>query len=333
MSPKLTRRHFTLTAAATLAATRLPAQTPDASNASVAGMEHDHILADAARALTSSPRTTRQVSNSVAALTAAFVVTKEERYALAAQTQLNDWLPEPISKSANPPTVVELVPVAELARATSFLADAIHVTQIDAWLLDLLTWLTTAREPVIARDTKDHRASAWLLVASAVSRSQRVNDPLGEKVFQQCRALFRKPTLRNQIDEIGRFPQELATPNPFRNTLFNFDLLCGACQLLDAPLDPLWNFELIDGVSMRAVAAYLYPFLQDRSKWPGVSDAEHFRELPGRRPGLLFAGRAFHRPEYVELWRTTPPTIPPDLADFFSIRQPVLWTTRAAHGL
>jgi hypothetical protein len=333
MALRLTRRHFTLSAAATLAATQLLAQAPDTTRANLAVTERDHILADATLALTAQPKSTRAVSNNVAALAAGFIVTKEERFAFAARDILNDWLPAPVSKSANPPSVLDLVPVAELARATSFLSDAVYLTQIDAWLLDLLTWLTTARDPVIVRDTKDHRASAWLLLASAVARSQRNNDPLGDKVFDQCRVLFRKPTLRNQVDEVGRFPQELATANPFRNTLFNFDLLCGACQLLDAPLEPLWTFELIDGVSLRSVAAYLFPFLQDRNKWPGVSDAEHFRELPGRRPGLLFAGRAFHRPEYIELWRTTPPAVPPDLADTFPIRQPVLWTTRAAHGL
>jgi len=333
MSKHLTRRRFTLAAAAALVATRLPAQGASSARASVATMEHDRVLADAAVAISARPVTTAEVSAAVAALSAAFLITKEERYALAAQTHLNEWLPAPVSKSPNPPSVVELIPVAELARATSFLVDAIHLDQIDAWLNDLLFWLTTARAPVIARDTKDHRASAWLLIASAIARSQQYNNTLAQETLEQCRHLFRKPTLRNQIDEVGRFPQELATPNPFRNTLFNFDLLCGACQLLESPFDLLWAYELADGPGMRSVAAYLFPILQDRNKWPGVSDAEHFRELPGRRPGLLFAGRAFNRPEYVDLWRTTTAAIPADIAASFPIRQPLLWTARAGHGL
>ena len=324
MNPSLTRRRFALTAAAALATTRLPAQ----STPSAGSIEHDHILADAALALKAHPVALLDVSAAVAALTAAFVLTKDETYARAAESHLNRWLPAPISTLTTPPTVVSLIPIAELARSTSFLIDLIDPTKINAWLVDCATWLTTARDPVIARDTKDHRASAWLLIVSAIARSQR-----DETLLDQCRHRLRTPTLRNQIDEVGRFPQEMATPTPLRNTLFNFDLLFGACQLLDSPFDPLWNYELVDGVGLRTVAAYLYPILKDMRIWPGVADPDHFRDVPLRRPALLFAGRAFSRPEYIDLFRSLPTIVPAALAASVPIRQPLLWTTRAAHGL
>ena len=326
MAMNLTRRRFTLSAAAAIASARLLAQQAGAKR-SVATMDHDNILAEAAAALKSQPVGLLDVSASVAALTAAFILTQQESYALAAFGQLTDWLPKPISQTPHPPSVVELIPAAEIARSISFLTAAVHTDPINAWLVDLQQWLNTAHDPVIARDTKDHRASAWLLLMSAIARSQR-----DDATLDACRKRFKRPTLRNQINEKGQFPQEMASTNPFCDTLFNFDLLCGACQLLDSTLDPLWSFELIDGVSLRDVAAWLFPILQDPRKWPGVSDAEHFRELPGRRPGLLFAGRAYDRAEYVELWRTTAPAVPRDIAASFPIRQPLLWTTRAPHG-
>lgn len=326
MALPLTRRRFALSATAALATPYLPAQQ-DSARRSVAVMEHDHVLAEAATALNARPSTLIDVSATVAALTAAFVLTQQESYALTAFSLLTDWLPAPISKSTAPPSVVDLVPAAEIARSLSFLTDAVHTDPISAWLVDLNQWLNTAHSPLVERDAKDHRASAWLLLVAAIARSQRDDNTL-----DACRKLFRRPTLRTQISETGQFPQEMATPNPFRNTLFNFDLLCGACQLLDSSLDPLWTYELLDGVSLRSAAAWLFPVLKDPAKWPGVADAEHFRQLPGRRPGLLFAGRAYDRPEYVNLWRDTSPIIPKDIAASFPIRQPLLWTTRAPHG-
>ena len=103
--------------------------------------------------------------------------------------------------------------------------------------------------------------------------------------------------------------------------------------MLNSPFDDLWHYELIDGTSLRSVAAALFPILADRRRWPGVSDVEHFREIPLRRPGLLFAGRAYNRPEYIDLFRSLPTDIPPELAASVPIRQPLLWTARAAHGL
>ena len=57
----------------------------------------------------------------------------------------------------------------------------------------------------------------------------------------------------------------MATPDPLRNTLDNFDLLTGACQMLSSPFDDIWHDELVDGVSLRNAAAFLFPILADLS--------------------------------------------------------------------
>jgi hypothetical protein len=321
----LTRRRFCLAGAATALAHGLPAQTPPAS---VAAIEHDRILAEAMVAMHGKPGYLAESAVSIAALSAAFLMTRDERYATAAKVYLDSATSTFISELDVAPTLVSLLPCAEIARASSFLVDAIDLKQPNAFFADLLRWLNEARAPVVQRDTKDHRASAWLLLTAALARSQRE-----ETILAACAHRLKTPTLRNQIDANGYFPQEMATPNPYRNTLFNFDLLAGACQLLSSSFDDLWDYELADGPGLRSVAAALYPVIADPAKWPGVADAKHFRELPGRRPALLFCGRAYHRPEYVALWESTPATIPADIADSFPIRQPLLWITRAEHGL
>ena len=291
----------------------------------------------------------RNFSANVACLSAAYILTHDEQYARRAGLHLRAWfvtentrmLPtgdlagrEYGSEAGTPSGINDLTPLAELTRSTSFLVDSQALAEdeldiMNQWFLDFASWLDTNRTAKLARDTRDHRASAWLLIRAAIARATRKDQDI-----EDCRKRFRTPTLRNQINEVGVFPQEVSTPNPYRNTLLNFDLLAGACQLLASPFDLLWDYELQDGPGMRSVAAHLYPVILHPEKWGYMADADHFTELPGPRPALLFAGRAYNRPEYVDLWRKLDALpVPADLAGAFPIRQPLLWTERAAHGL
>lgn len=308
----VSRRQFLVASSSALVAGRLPAQT---ARVDVAAIEHDRILADAKG---SNPTIPNQA--------AAFVLTKDPAYATKTLP-----LYKSLASVEPQPDILAHLPLAEAAVALRFLVDALpegELNAIGAYLTQIQTHLHTDRAMLLARDTHDHRASAWLLISSAIARYQR-----DDRTLDANRALFRKPTIRNQIHADGTFHEELATANPYRNSLFNFDLLTGACQLLASPFDLLWDFELPDGPGMRSVAAYLYPLIKDRNKWPNVSDASNFHDLPGRRPGLLFAGRAYNRPEYVDLWRTLPVNAVPALAGTFPIREPLLWVARAQHGL
>jgi len=106
-------------------------------------------------------------------------------------------------------------------------------------------------------------------------------------------------------------------------------MLAGACELLSTRFESVWEYELQDGPGMRVAIAKLYPFIANRRSWPYRADAAFFTDLPLRRPALLFAARAYSRPEYAETWRTLPPdTSNPELDRTFPIRQPLLWVTR-----
>ncbi len=106
-------------------------------------------------------------------------------------------------------------------------------------------------------------------------------------------------------------------------------MLAAICELLSTRFESAWDYELQDGPGMRVAIAHHYPFILHRGTWPHKADTTHFTDLPIRPPSLLFAARAYSRPEYADLWKTLPPdpTVP-ELQLTFPIRQPLLWVTR-----
>ena len=122
----------------------------------------------------------------------------------------------------------------------------------------------------------------------------------------------------------------LARTKPYGYSIFQLDNLTALCQVLSTPGDNLWTFELPDGRGIRRAAAFLYPFLADKSKWPLQPDVQAWADWPARQPGLLFAGLALDEPRYVELWKKLPPDpANPEVRRNLAITQPILWLSDA----
>jgi hypothetical protein len=234
------------------------------------------------------------------------------------------------AKAGRPEGLIEAVHLAEVAQSIPFLSNSEALTPedlvtINTWFTGYLDWLNTSRTAGLARDMRDHNGSSWLLQAAACARLNLKDD----RALTTLRHQFRTSTIRAQITYDGTFPRELTTPNPYRNSLFNLDMLAACCDLLSTRFESVWTYELQDGPGMRVAFARLYPFIANRRSWPYKADAAFFTELPLRRPALLFAARAYSRPEYADTWRTLPAdTSNPELDRTFPIRQPLLWVTR-----
>lgn len=378
----ITRRHFCSRIAGRTATLlfvpRLFAQTPAGgtpTRPNVAVIDHDRILSAADRALTQqptslttlpapdSPGTPRDyysepdtftshrdalfsLAHIVPALTSAWLLTKDPRYAQHAVAHLRVWFisPEtamlpslefaqvvPPAKTGRPEGLIEAVHLAEVAQSIPFLTNSEAISPSDLvtikhWFTGYLDWLNASRTAGLARDMRDHHGSSWLLQAAACAR---LNADADDGPLTALRHQYRASTIRAQIVFDGTFPRELTTPNPYRNTLFNLDMLAGCCDLLSTRFESVWDYELQDGPGMRVAVARLYPFIANRRSWPYKADAQFFTELPLRRPALLFAARAYSRPEYADTWRTLPAdTSNPELDRTFPIRQPLLWVTR-----
>jgi hypothetical protein len=285
-------------------------------------------------------------SITVPALTAAFVITNDERYAQQAIRHLRAWFLDPATrmtpslqygqttlpaKIGRPEGVAEAVHLAEVVQCLPFLSNSEALADADLsglkkWFADYFTWLNTSRLAGLARDSKNHHGTSWLLQAASIAHLTQVAD---DAPVTALRHQYKSSTIRAQIVADGTFPHELTTPNPYRNTLFNLDMMAGICLLLSTRFESVWDVELQDGPGFRTVIARLYPFILNRGAWPYRADAKYFANLPIRPPSLLFAARAYDRPEYATLWKTlNPEPTVPELQHTFPIRQPLLWVTR-----
>jgi len=235
--------------------------------------------------------------------------------------------------------ILETLPLAEVAQAIPFLVHSGALSEGDVkalrgWFADYLHWLTAPQDSgprlaALARDRKDHHASSWLLQASAYATLAAGEGDVvksEDSMLAELRHRYKTVTLRAQMTADGTFPHELVSATPYRDSLFNLDMLAGVCLLLSTRFESIWDYQLEDGPGMRSAIAYHFPFIANRTMWPIRADVAHFNELPGRRASLLFSARAYQRPEYAALWKTLPPDPPtPEVLRTLPIHQPLLW--------
>jgi hypothetical protein len=290
-----------------------------------------------------------RLSLHVPTLTAAYLVTKDPKYAAHAAAHLHAWFIDPAQSMTpallygqmiprDPVTrfegVLEAVQLVEVAQAASYIATSGALSEPDlatlyTWFSGYLDWLNTSRLGGLARDQKSHHGSSWLLQAASIARLLPPEPKGADHGLTTLRHHFKSITLRAQIVADGTFPRELASSYPFRYSLFNLDMLAGVCDLLSTRFESLWDYELQDGPGMRAAIARHYPYMLHRGTWPYTADASRFNQLPLRQPSLLLAGRAYARPEYIDLWKKlNPDPADPVLQRTFPIRQPLLWVRR-----
>ena len=285
-------------------------------------------------------RALMRLSVEMPALTAAWTVTKDRKYAIAAQRHARAWF---ISRSTRMTPalryaqaihgratgrgtgIIDTIHLVEVVRALERLDDAPGWQRDDAlavrrWFEDYLEWLTTDQYGKDERDTTNNHATCWVMQVAAFA-SYTHNTAL----MQDCRTRF-KTVLVQQMAPDGSFPRELGRTKPYGYSLFNLEAMATICQILSTPEDDLWNFELPDGRGMRKAMAYMVPYIRDKKSWPKPPDVMYDQYWPMRQASLLFAGVAHKEPSYLQLWSSLPADSDvEEIVRNFFIRQPLLW--------
>jgi hypothetical protein len=275
-----------------------------------------------------------RLSVQMPALSAAWLITKQRRYADHAAAHLRAWFVNE-ETHMNPSLqyaqaihgrftgrgtgIIDTIHLVEVIRAATVLEAGgalpnAERTGLHQWLGAYLDWMTTSKNGIEERDAKNNHGTCWVMQVAEFARFTG-----NTKLTEFCRDRYKTVLVPNQIAADGSFPQELRRTKPYGYSLFNLDAMAMVCQTLSTPSDNLF-------VDMRKAMEFMYPFIADKNKWPYPPDVMYFKEWPVRHPSLLFAGLALAKPEYIALWRTLDPD--PTVEEIIRnvpIRQPVLW--------
>jgi hypothetical protein len=284
----------------------------------------------------------------VPALSAAWLLTRDRRYADHAAKHLRAWFLNPETlmnpnlqyaqaihgRSTGRGTgIIDTIHLVEVARSIPVLTGsrALSPAELDGlkkWFAQYLEWLTTSKNGQDERDAKNNHGTWW--VAQAAEFAKFAGDG---KVAEYCANRFKTVLAPHQIAQDGSMPEELRRTKPYNYCLFNLSGLAAICQALTGSDENLFTFALPDGRGFNKTMAWMFPYIKDKASWPYKPDVEYFQYWPIRQPSLLFAGMALANSNYIKVWQTLPPE--PQVEEIVRnnpIRQPLLWLSSGARA-
>ncbi len=282
-----------------------------------------------------------RLSVQASALAAAWRLTRRTEFARHAAAHLRAWFIEPKTRmnanlqyaqavhgvtSGRSYGIIDTLHLVEVAQAAIVLHRSGSLSDADwqgtrAWFSEYLGWMKTSDPGRKERDAKNNHAMCWLLQAAEFARLTDDDD-----LIRQSRDRWKNELFSAQAAADGSFPLELERTKPYGYSLFNLDIFAMAAQVLSTASDDLWSYQSSDGRNLAGCFRFMAPFIANKSTWPYRHDIQYFDDLPVRQPSLLFAGLAYKKPEYLDLWRRLDPDPSvPEVIRNHPIRQPVLW--------
>lgn len=281
-------------------------------------------------------------------LAAAWLITREDRYAAHAVKHLRAWFVEPDTRmnpnleyaqaihgitSGRGIGIIDTIHLAEVVRSIPLLERSGQMSAADRkivrqWFADYVEWMTTSENGKQERDAKNNHGTGWVMQVAEFSAYTG-----NRELTRFCRNRFKEVLIPTQIARNGSFPLELRRTKPYGYCLFNLDVMATVCQILSTAEDNLFSFALPDGRGFAKAMSFMFPFIADKSRWPYRHDVEYFDDWPVRQPSLLFAGIALSRPQYFPVWqRLDPDPTVEEIIRNYPIRQPVLWVSKEARS-
>lgn len=147
-----------------------------------------------------------------------------------------------------------------------------------------------------------------------------------QRLMDFCRDRYKTVLLPDQMALDGSFPRELGRTKPYGYSIFNLDAMTTLCQILSTKTDNLWAFKTADGKSIQKGLEYLYPFVEDKSKWTLKPDVMYWDNWPVAQPLLVFGAQAYGNKDWLNTWVSLDhdPQVE-EVVRNLPIRNPLIW--------
>lgn len=282
-----------------------------------------------------------RMSEMVATLTSAWILTREQVYADKVLEHLNAWFVDE-STMMNPQMLyaqaiwgketgrgiglIDAYHFVEVAQSIKVLSEnnalpEQQIVKIKNWFSQFLTWMTTHEYGISEMNWPNNHGTCWAATASSMAVLTE-----NTEIIQLCINRFKTILLPNQMAVDGSLPRELKRTKPFGYSLFNIDAFCNLAQILSTDEDNLFEYETEDGKSLKKGIEFIYPFIKDKSKWPFSKDIYIWNEWPSCHPALLFTALAYNNQAYLKTYLGLEPyPIHPEVIRNLPVRHPVIW--------
>ena len=282
-------------------------------------------------------------SQMVGNLTSAYLLTKDNKYAVKAIQHCKAWFVDTATKM-NPSLlyaqaikgkvtgrgvgIIDMIQMMEVAQSIMVLEKqhaikAEDLIEIKKWFQQYLQWVTTHPYGIDEREAKNNHGTCWTMQVAVFAKL--VND---KTLLNYCDNRFKTLLLPSQMDLNGSFPLELKRTKPYGYSLFNLDAMYTLAHVLSTKENNLWEFKTANGVSLKKGIEFLYPFVANKNSWTLPKDIMYWENWPVAHPFLLFGYTAYGNQDWLTTWSNLEhfPTTAEVIRNL-PIRNPLLWIT------
>lgn len=225
--------------------------------------------------------------------------------------------------------IIDTVHFIEIAQALRIMEKAgvlrnADLAAVKSWFAAYLRWMTEHPYGKDEMNAKNNHGTCWVMQVAAFSAFLK-----DRQWTDFCIRRYKEVLLPNQMAEDGSFPQELRRTKPYGYALFNLDAMATVCQILSTPENDLWKYTADAGKTIGKGIAYMYPYVEDKSKWPFAKDVMYWDEWPVAHPFLLFGAAAYNNKNYFRLWEKLEhdPQVEEVLRNL-PVRNPEIWMVK-----